>query len=487
MGKQKIDHLQEEGEDLQELDEVLCGQEKSFSDTLSGNESSTSSKKFVSSKSLSSSAPRTSAAPIPKPSAKATNSGSMRRRTQPENPLAQSVPSFSDLRKENTKHVTGLSKGTSHSQPRTFARNRSATEEASLVKEEKSRRSHSMRKSLAIPGELKDPSPLTSDGANMIPLNFSKDQMEQCVIKIQNSELKPFLRKGNGRGAGAGAVLAKLKASTNPEALKDEEDSEGLMDQQEDSPDIVKDDEEEFDRASAEGNLQTMDVPADLDSEDDNPGSENGDVLRSQSQDVEDSIAVSSKFNPSAGNVQESPGESAGSWNSNIHHSFSYAHEASDIDASVDSPIGSSASWSSHQLNQMMEADAARMRKKWGSAQIPVLNAPHQPRKDVTKGFKRLLKFGRKSRGAEYLVNDWVSASRASEGDDDPEDSRELGSRTSDELRKSRMGYPVPAYDGFNDGDSFPEQGIYIFLFLTPVASLFLLVPISVIFSDTHE
>jgi len=468
MEKQTVDYLQGDGEDLQELDEVLYGQERSYIDTLSGNESSTSSKKLVSSKSLSSSTPRTSAAPIPKPSAKATNSGSMRRRTQPENPLAQSVSSFSDLRKENTRPVTGLSKGTSCSQPRTFARSRSATEEVNVGKEEKSQRSHSMRKSLAIPGELKDLSPLSSDGANLIPLNFPKEQMEQCVHKLQNSELKPFLRKGNGGGAGAGAGIAKFKASMNPEALKDEEDSEGLMEEREDSPDIVKDDEEEFDRASAEGNLQTIDAPADLDSEDDNPGSEKGDVLISLSQDVEDSIAVSSKFNPSAGNVQESPGESPGSWNSNIHHSFSYAHEASDVDASVDSPIGSPASWSSHPLNHMMVADAARMRKKWGSAQIPVLvaNAPHHPRKDVTKGFKRLLKFGRKSRGAEYLVNDWVSASTTSEGDDDTEDGRELGSRTSDELRKSRMGYSVPAYDGFNEGDSFPELGKYFLISL---------------------
>ncbi|KAJ7003299.1 hypothetical protein NC653_008513 [Populus alba x Populus x berolinensis] len=63
------------------------------------------------------------------------------------------------------------------------------------------------------------------------------------------------------------------------------------------------------------------------------------------------------------------------------------------------------------------------MRKKWGSAQKPILVANsfnNQSRKDATKGFKWLLKFGRKSRGAESLV-DWISAT-TSEGDDDTED-----------------------------------------------------------------
>ncbi|CAA7056632.1 unnamed protein product [Microthlaspi erraticum] len=86
-------------------------------------------------------------------------------------------------------------------------------------------------------------------------------------------------------------------------------------------------------------------------------------------------------------------------------------------------PMGSPASWSS------------RMRKKWGTtAQSPVLvsnSSPLHSRKDLTKGIKRLLKFGKKTRAADSLM-DWVSVT-TSEGDDDS------AYRSSDELRKSRM------------------------------------------------
>ena len=150
-----------------------------------------------------------------------------------------------------------------------------------------------------------------------------------------------------------------------------------------------------------------------------------------------------------------------------MHHPFSYPHETSDIDASMDSPIGSPVSWNSHSLAQT-EVDAARMRKKWGSAQKPFLvaNATHnQSRRDVTKGFKRLLKFGRKSRGTDSLV-DWISAT-TSEGDDDTEDGRDPANRSSEDLRKSRMGFSQghPSDDGFNEGELFTDQGnSYFFL-----------------------
>ncbi|KAJ6701136.1 hypothetical protein OIU74_012479 [Salix koriyanagi] len=79
-------------------------------------------------------------------------------------------------------------------------------------------------------------------------------------------------------------------------------------------------------------------------------------------------------------------------------------------------------------------------------------------RKDVTKGFKRLLKFGRKSRGAEGLA-DWISAT-TSEGDDDTEDGRDPANRSSEDLRKSRMGLSQghPSDDGFNESELFNEQ-----------------------------
>jgi len=117
------------------------------------------------------------------------------------------------------------------------------------------------------------------------------------------------------------------------------------------------------------------------------------------------------------------------------------------------------------------DTDAVKTRKKWGSAQKPVLAVSQQVHKDAPKGFKRLLKFGRKSRGSETVMTDCVSASATSEGDDDTEDTRDLAVRSADDLmRKSRMGFaPVqPSYDrsydygslsGPVESDSFHEEG----------------------------
>ncbi|PSS07299.1 Coiled-coil domain-containing protein [Actinidia chinensis var. chinensis] len=101
------------------------------------------------------------------------------------------------------------------------------------------------------------------------------------------------------------------------------------------------------------------------------------------------------------------------------------------------------------------------MRKKWGSAQKPVLvshSSHSHSRMDVTKGFKRLLKFGRRSRGTESLV-DWISAT-TSEGDDDTEDGRDHANRSSEDLRKSRMGFSQghPSDDSFNESEFYSEQ-----------------------------
>ncbi|KAJ0257228.1 F288 protein [Hirschfeldia incana] len=154
---------------------------------------------------------------------------------------------------------------------------------------------------------------------------------------------------------------------------------------------------------------------------------ENVTCLRSISQEVDLPVntTLPSPFQHHIASLMDSPGESPLSWNSNLQHAFSYPHEHSDADASMDySPMGSPASWSS------------RMRKKWGTTtgQSPTIvsnSSPLHSRKDLAKGIKRLLKFGKKTRAADSLM-DWVSVT-TSEGDDD------FAYRSSDELRKTRM------------------------------------------------
>ncbi|XP_058005124.1 COP1-interacting protein 7 isoform X2 [Hevea brasiliensis] len=472
-----VDSIQsEEDEDPSEfLEQKYYGQDRSLGEVslTDGASRSSQNKKLVLNRNFSSSTPRTTAAPVPRSLVKISNPSSGKRRVQSENTLAQSVPNFSDFRKENTKPSSGVSKTANRTQVRTYARSKSTTEEIPLAKEEKPRRSQSLRKSSASPTEFRDLPRLNSDDIVLSPLKFDKEQTEQGLYEkfSKNVESKPFLRKGNGIGPGAGTSIAKLKASVASEALKNEEEYEESPFEAEDSVNVAKEEEEEEedlettefeDCANTENGKTGLSQESDKISE-----SENGDSLRSLSQisQIDPSsvtelpASVPSTFHV-VGSLQDSPGESPVSWNSRMHNPFSYPHEISDIDASVESPIGSPASWNSHSLAQT-EADAARMRKKWGSAQKPVLvaNSSHnQSRKDVTKGFKRLLKFGRKSRGTESLV-DWISAT-TSEGDDDTEDGRDLANRTSEDLRKSRMGFSQshPSDYGFNESELFHEQ-----------------------------
>ncbi|KAJ4898081.1 hypothetical protein Rs2_24875 [Raphanus sativus] len=144
------------------------------------------------------------------------------------------------------------------------------------------------------------------------------------------------------------------------------------------------------------------------------------------------------------------------------HHqtigSFLDSRGASELDATVDSP----AFWNLSSLNQPENNEISQMRKKWGAAQKRLGAGSNQSQsqcqQDVTKGLKRLLNFGRKNRAAENLA-DWISAT-TSEGDDDTEDGRDLANRSSEDLRKSRMGFlqTQASDDSFNESELYNEQ-----------------------------
>lgn len=401
-------------------------------------------------RSFSSTTPRPSSIPVAR-SASKTSTISVKRRMQPENPLAQSVPNFSDLRKENTK-PSGGGKAT-RSQVRSHTRTKSITEETGTVKEEKSRRLQALRKSSANPSEFKDTSTLESD------VVLTQIKFDEEILKNVGGT-KPFLRKGS---RATRTSIARQKVSVGSEPVNDMDGNDGIASDPDEYKNNVKDEgEEEFKSL----NVGEDDILEDREPEPDkflNSESENGDETPTFSAVDQ---ALGSKFPreiPSCflpvDSMQDWHNGSQMSWNSRTQHPFSYPHETSDVDASVDSPIGSP-TWNSHSLTAM-EADAARMRKKWGAAQKPtVVTHPsnNSPRKDMTRGFKRLLKFGRKNRG-DTLV-DWVSAT-TSEGDDDTEDGRDPTYRSSEDLRKSRMGFSQaqPSDDGFNENEFFNESG----------------------------
>ncbi|CAN0877749.1 COP1-interacting protein 7 [Linum grandiflorum] len=426
-----------EGDYLPEYSEKCYEQDKPFSQAVDGASRTSQNKKFTPNRNVFSSTPRTAAAPIQRSAGKSSNPSSGRRRAQPENHLAQSVPNFSQFRNENAKPVPGVGKTANRSQVRLYSRNKSTVEDISLPKEDK------------------------VDAMVLDPLKSSKDQTEQSPHEklLKNSASKTFLKKGNGTGPAAGV---KLKALAVSESSSDGDFEEPAF-QMEDNIEVARDEAEDLETPE----VQDVDNgKSRLDQESDKvvmSGSDNSDPLSSQldiSLGAEAPPAVPSGFD-TVDSLQDSSGESPFSWNLRMHQPFSYQHEASDVDASADSPIGSPASWNSHSLAQAEADAAARMRKKWGSAQNPVLvsSSHNQSRKDLTNGFKRLLKFGRKSRGTDTLA-DWISAT-TSEGDDDTEDGRDPASRSSDDLRKSRMGFSrghPSSDDCFNEGELYNEQ-----------------------------
>ncbi|KAJ9190436.1 hypothetical protein P3X46_001640 [Hevea brasiliensis] len=424
-----VDSIQiEDDEDPSEfLEQKYYKQDRSLGEvsTVDGASRSSQNKKLVLNGNLSSSTPRTTAAaPVPRSSVKISNPSSGRRRVRSENPLAQSVPNFSDFRKENTKPSSGVNKMANGTQVRTYAHSKSTTEGTPLVKEEKPRRSQFLTKSSTSPATFKDLPTLNSDEVVLAPIKFDKEQIEQGPYEkfSKNVESKPFLRKGNGIGPGAETSIVKLKGSVVSEALENEEAFEEYPFEAENS----EEEEEELETTEVEDSANTENGKQGLSGESDEMSeSENSDSLRSLSQIDPSSVAELPASVPSTflavGSLQGSPGESPLSWNSSMHNPFSYPHEISDIDASF-----------------LFHHIISHTRMK--------------------KGFKRLLKFGRKSRGTESLV-DCILA-MTSEGDDDAEDERELANWTAEDLRKSRMRYLQghPSDYGFNESELFNEQ-----------------------------
>ncbi|XP_010471265.1 PREDICTED: uncharacterized protein LOC104751087 [Camelina sativa] len=385
----------EEDEDCSEQkprakDKAASGQQQSVGNISS--RSSQARKPQPNNRNMSSSITPRTAASVPKPSGKVSNTSSGRRRS--DKSLAQSVPNFSELIKENTKPSSLAVKTTMRSQVRSSGRTKNLKEDTPL------QRPRSLRKSSSGSIDFTEFSTLCSD------------------------DMKASLRVN----------------SDISESLRNEEYDEPEAEAEEVLENDVRDDEEEEALGFEDGNPTLSEVYEKVD------------------HSREDNCSFLPATVPptflTAASLMDSPGESPLSWNANLQHSFSYPHEhSSDVDASVDSPMGSPASWSS------------RMRKKWGTAQSPVTVAAaanntsqFQSKKDLSKGFKRLLKFGRKSRGAESLMMDWVSVT-TSEGDDEVEDRRDFADRSSEDLRKSRMGSLQShlSEDGFHESE-FPEQ-----------------------------
>ncbi|KAL0694713.1 hypothetical protein Bca4012_061893 [Brassica carinata] len=381
--------------------------------------------KPVSGKSASSRSSQVRKAPSPnrssrvsKPSGKVSNtnitsSGRVRRTTE-VNPVAQStsIPNFSDLKKENTKPSSLPVRNPPVMRTQVRSGNKKATKE-DIPSPVKPRRPRSLRKSFSANIEFTELTTLYSDEM------MNKERNEK-----QNTDTDDV-----------------------PQNLRNEEFDEIESEVEEEVKQVVenhvKEEEETLVVEDIADEKTSLSDKVENSSED-----ENVTCLRSISQvvDLPVNTTLSSPFqHHNVASLMDSPSESPLSWNSNLQHAFSYPHEHSDADASMDySPMGSPASWSS------------RMRKKWGTTtgQSPTIvsnSSPLHSRKDLAKGIKRLLKFGKKTRAADSLM-DWVSVT-TSEGDDD------FAYRSSDELRKTRMASSQSQYSEDEQGSFKAKDG----------------------------
>ncbi|XP_072983094.1 uncharacterized protein [Typha latifolia] len=304
-------------------------------------------------RSMSSSKPRSSVSNIPK----TAHSNSIRRRNQPET-TPPTARDFSDTRKENRVPSSGV-----------LARSRStSTGDVNAVRNRKSV-SHSRRNSTASSAEFEE---------------MPKKQDEQIVLnEIQKSGAasKPFLRRGKGIGPGAGAAVAKLRASRVAETAVDDKDEQSP--QKGGDLDSNSNDSDGGNSSSNEGSSDCIDPRSVLETKDD-----------------------SSNHYSSAEKAGESSGGSSESWYSNVNTSFS---NVPGIDALVDSPAVSPPS---------CEVDALEPRKKSGSAEKPVSasNSPVESHKDAAKGLRKLLHFGKRSKGTERTISATTTSLRDQDG-----------------------------------------------------------------------
>lgn len=363
-----------------------------------------------------------------------TSSRLAKQKNNSEHSSMQRSVESSYLRKENMKPLETVRKVTSQSDSRAFDRSKSSAAGMDALKDQKQSRFRHMRNSSSVSFfEVKELAPVNSDSRSLPISSFQEDQCTSNVSKTMQarSEPKPFLRRGNGIGPGVGASIVKLRASKASENWKKREEGEELENEQHGSFEMAQSTDVEIERPR----------PRDKHIEEKPSGQGSAEIGDVKSVDER---GVSSGFTSNAAEISKTN-----------------AHEASDMDASAASPRGNPSTSNAYHLHLMREADAARVRKKWGSVEKPnFATDSDRPMKDVASMFKKLLKFGSKNKTTDKRMTDSLSTSISSEGGDDAENVSDKGKQSLGELTKSRKLY-APCYNvALHDDRIFPEQGI---------------------------
>lgn len=278
---------------------------------------------------------------------------------------------------------------------------------------------------------------LTSSGdySSVVPARptfYSKATKKSSVVPLES---KPFLRKGSGIGPGVGSTGNKTKVSSQSEEsprnsrnqIQAQENESvvnacDLVNQQQDgglvvleSHDAEFESETQVNSPQKCGNIENLDqVTADGD-----------DNLKKM---VESSLQIEG---------EEESAISPIAWVEIEEHQDSHI-PCDDITSQLISPasiapVALSSPRVRHSLSQMLQEESSEPDSiEWGNAENPPAVVYH---KDAPKGFKRLLKFARKSRG-DGNTTGWSSPSAFSEGEDDAEEAKAINKRNADTLLK---------------------------------------------------
>ncbi|XP_073119232.1 uncharacterized protein [Henckelia pumila] len=268
------------------------------------------------------------------------------------------------------------------------------------------------------------------------PVSSAKPSLYNKVTKkgsVVPLESKPFLRKGSGTNSNANTV-SKIKASSHSQEPLIT-DSDPILTEENKSvsnssdPLVLHEDNE-----IGESEINTLTEPEVFATS--SPKCEDKESLaqvysnndriidRVRDRELEADIEEGSTISPSAWVEIEENVDHPVTSNGHIYEMGSPAYVA---------PVNASNSRVRHSLSQMLlEENNEPDIIDWGNAENP---PPMSFQKDVPKGFKRLLKFARKSKN-DLNASGWSSPTVFSEGEEDTEDSKFVNKRSAENLVK---------------------------------------------------
>ncbi|KAL3025955.1 hypothetical protein AAZX31_04G206000 [Glycine max] len=261
----------------------------------------------------------------------------------------------------------------------------------------------------------------------------NKGTKKSSVVPLES---KPFLRKGSRMGHGT-ADLNKKKGP--PKMDKSQRESADLIEDQEselvvNASDLVSQHSDGDTVTPIHQNAATEPDPqihnqlqcSETENLDQNPT--DGEVLTYTEESSLNIRNEESTISPSAWVETEEDLEMPKPCEDDTFQSVSLANAA---------PVGSASPRVRHSLSQMLQEESSEPDTcEWGNAENPPAMIYQ---KDAPKGFKRLLKFARKSKGDAGSTG-WSSPSVFSEGEDDAEEFKNSNKRNADNLlRKAAL------------------------------------------------